>query len=64
MPDDDESDENEDDDRSPFERMSSKMEDLSSGEGQLFKKILSQGTGNVVPVEALVQSMYMYISYI
>lgn len=42
-------------DAMPFERLAKKMEDIS-GDGGVFKKILQQGTGKVVPQDALVRS--------
>lgn len=57
LPDDNETDEDEEDETSPFDRLIKKMEDISPDKnGMVFKKILQQGTGNVVPEGAIVRS--------
>lgn len=64
LPDDD-GDSDEDDETSPFEKMIKKMEDISPNkDGMVYKKILTQGSGNVVPEEAIVRSELMIIEKI
>ncbi|XP_078335141.1 inactive peptidyl-prolyl cis-trans isomerase FKBP6-like isoform X1 [Crassostrea virginica] len=59
LPDDNETDEDEEDETSPFDRLIKKMEDISPDKnGMVFKKILQQGTGNVVPEGAIVRIHY------
>lgn len=58
LPDEDDSDVDEDDESSPFERMMKKMEDISPDKnGMVFKKVLQQGSGAIVPEGAIVRSM-------
>lgn len=58
LPDEDDSDVDEDDESSPFERMMKKMEDISPNkDGMVFKKVLQQGSGTIVPEGAIVRSM-------
>ncbi|KAJ8301513.1 hypothetical protein KUTeg_020500 [Tegillarca granosa] len=60
---DDDDDDDEDDDASPFEKMARNMEDIS-GDGGVMKKILQEGSGNVLPKGALVRVHFNgYLEY-
>ncbi|XP_061163372.1 inactive peptidyl-prolyl cis-trans isomerase FKBP6-like [Saccostrea echinata] len=59
LPDDDDSDAEDEDESSPFERMIRKMKDISpNNDGMVYKKIMQQGSGNVVPEGAIVRIHY------
>lgn len=59
LPDEDDSDIDEDDESSPFERMMKKMDDISPNkDGMVFKKVLQQGSGTIVPEGAIVRIHY------
>ncbi len=50
---DEDDDDDEDDDRGLFEKMVAKMTDLTE-DGGVYKKVLKEGTGSVVPIGAFV----------
>lgn len=57
IPDDEDSDPEEDDDSSPFESMAKKMEKITE-DGGVVKKILTHGAGNPVPAASIVRIHY------